>query len=517
MTQKRDKRWGAGRGRGLGRGILAACALTLPALLLALACTSTCNKKPVSGVKPTEPNRPAPDNGSAFAPAPEPAPDGGGNASTAAARPGTPKYFGNVVPVSQDVANSLRVIASRGAARNRRVLMKVGDSITVNCNSFCCFAPAQGKAVDLAGRTALQATIDYFNQVKVGDATPTTSWDRMSLAAAVGVGSIWPLEGGGSAPLFKEIEAINPGFAILMLGTNDNSGGTFEYYLGPRAYRTIAGGFVSMVDELSTRGIVPVITYIPPVRSDERRSWLTPAINAVLRGVATAKLVPTIDFYTPAMAIIPGGFGQDGVHPLAHPTSACLLTEQGLAYGYNVRNLVSLQVLDKVRQVVVDAKSAADPEPPSLVGDGAIATPVQIPSLPFALSVDLSGSATNQLSDYRACGLQDAASGKERVFRLTVSEGTPVRAIVAPPKGNCKTASGESDNLCGASRDVGLALFEGNPTQGKCVAWDTTRIERWLRPGTYHFVVDSFAGNDQPAYAIFSVHTCHPDDKACRP
>lgn len=507
-------------------GMDAAMSWTPLPIAMLLFLSAGCTTKSGNGVEPMGPAQSAdggdasaqsPDGGDAAAQLPDggdaagPTPEGGIPPVDAAAGPHA--YYGNVVPVSKVVADNLRAIAAHDATRNRRVFMKVGDSITVNCNFSCCFAPAQGAVIDLGGRTELQTTVDYFSEVKIGSSPQTTSWDRASLSARVGELSTWALEGSSPA-LFEEVNAINPGFAVLMLGTNDNGSGTFEYYLGPRAYRTVAGAFVKMVDELSARGIVPIITYIPPVLNEAARGWLTPAFNAVLRGVATAKLVPTIDFYSPALSVGASAFDSDGIHPLAHPTSACLLNAAGLAYGYNIRNLTTLEVLDKVRQVVVDGKTAVDAEPQALAGDGSLASPVQIPALPFALSVDLAG-ATNKLSNYAACGLKDPASGHERVYQLTVTEGMPVRAIVVPPTGACETAPGEGDYLCGGSRDVGLALFKGTPDQGECLAWDSTRIERWLSPGTYSFVVDSFGA--QPSYAIFSVHACHPDDTACKP
>ena len=42
------------------------------------------------------------------------------------------------------------------------------------------------------------------------------------------------------------------------------------------------------------------------------------------------------------------GLGPDGVHPHVHPAGGAVLTAEGLACGYNVRNAVTLMALARV-------------------------------------------------------------------------------------------------------------------------------------------------------------------------
>jgi hypothetical protein len=422
----------------------------------------------------------------------------------------TARYYGNRVGLTTEVSDHLRAVAGLSATPDDAVFIKVGDSITVNSNFFACFAAASGATIDLDGRD-LAATITHFDDVALPG--PSTSWDRESLAAQVGVGTAWALEG-DPAPLIQEIDASNPRFAVIMLGTNDNSGSTFEWWLGARAYRDYAYQFLMLLDALESRGVVPIVTYIPPVLSEPAREWLTPAFVATLRGVATARLVPTIDFYTDMAALGASAYGGDGVHPNADPDSACVLTAAGLAYGYDIRNLRSLEVLDKVRRVVLDGAASADPEAPLLAGAGTAADPVQIPGLPFASRIDTT-TGEDVLADYAACGGHDGATAGDHVFRLTVAEATPIRAIVVPPTGACDASEGDFPD-CDSSTDVSVALFRDGLAAGDCLAAHSTLVARLLQPGhTYYLVVDAFPA-ERPDFAILSVHRCHPDDTDCQ-
>jgi GDSL-like Lipase/Acylhydrolase family len=448
-------------------------------------------------------------------------------ASSASSR--SPELPSNV-GLTREVTAHLRAVA-KAAPRNDAVFMKIGDSITSGggpYGSFGCFSHLEQKSghaqIDLAGRNALRATIDYFDRAEIPAHKPgdpaTTSWDRDSTAARVGRGSEWPLkkEGDGPVPLENELSETNARFAVLMLGTNDIGGSPLQYGLGPLGLRQYAKNFLDMVRELEKRGVVPILTYVPPVNSttEPYRKWFTAAYVAVMRGIATAKKVPTIDFYTEMSALGDQGYRTgDPLHPNQLTKSACIFTSEGLRFGQNVRNLRSLEVLDKVRRAVIAQEDDVDPTPPPPKGTGTPSDPVVVPGLPFATGVDPREGGPGAFADYTSCGGYAGATGSERVFRIAVTEGTPVRAIVVPPTGECDSKQG-AFTKCDDSRDVSVSLFKGSLDMAHCVGSHSTMVERFLEPGTWFVVVDSFPGAKQPDSAILTVHRCHPDDTACQ-
>jgi hypothetical protein len=78
--------------------------------------------------------------------------------------------------------------------------------------------------------------------------------------------------------------------------------------------------------------------------------------NQIIRNVALAYDVPLWD-YASVMATLPNqGLSDDGVHPSLPPgpvTATTDFTPENLQYGYTLRNLMALQVLDQIwRQVI---------------------------------------------------------------------------------------------------------------------------------------------------------------------
>lgn len=424
-----------------------------------------------------------------------------------------PAYYGNVVGVTQEVADHLRAVAAIGD-HDPGVFLKSGDSITAGTGpqgAFGCFAAAEGATIDLGDHPEWSTTVAHFDQVPLGDGQ--TSWDRDSSAAMGGVGAQWITDGDPS-PLQQEIDAIDPRFAVVMIGTNDAAGSVPEYGFGPYGVRDYTRNMLAIVDTLEAQGVVPILTYIPPVNSDPVRSYFAVDLVAVLRAIATARRIPTIDFYSPMDALgLPEN--PDGVHPSWYPAGSCILDAVGLQYGYNIRNAASLAVMDKVRRVVLDGVSAIDPDPPGLVGEGTREQPFAIPELPFALAVDLADApGPDALADYGGCGGLDGAGGPETVFSLEVSDSTPVRAMVTTSAFACESETAFTD--CNLTRDTVIALFADGLTADHCVIAHSTVIQARLLPGvTYHVVVDSFGTASADTDAFVSVHRCHVGDPAC--
>ncbi len=83
----------------------------------------------------------------------------------------------------------------------------------------------------------------------------------------------------------------------------------------------------------------------------DRTSWSD--VDAAVRALAAVHRVALID-YGAAMAALPNdGLSEDGVHPSVCPEGAGSLSANCLRYGYNLRNLLTLQALDQLRTEVL--------------------------------------------------------------------------------------------------------------------------------------------------------------------
>ena len=366
--------------------------------------------------------------------------------------------------------------------------MKVGASSTVSRNTLHCFA---GERVDLAAHAGLEDTLNYF---MAGDAGGSTPFDRVTVAARVGHSARWVIDGDPS-PLDVEIEAIRPGLALVHYGTNDMGLGS--------TYMSAMHGFhehmMTLITQLMDDGIVPVLTGISP-RGDRASAdlWVD-AYNTVIRGMAQQHALPFIDLKHATLDLDGYGLSGDGIHLNRYPGGACILTEDGLEYGYNVRNLIMLEALDRMRRAR-DEGEVLDRNAPRLEGSGTYEAPFVISQLPFADSRDTRNSSTRRFDAYPACS--DAnEQGPEYVYRYETDRRVHLRAMV----------------LDRGDVDIDLHLLDETATDRGCLARNHTHLELTLDPGVYHFVLDTFAnrtGEELGPY-LFAVLECNEGDADC--
>ncbi len=427
---------------------------------------------------------------------------GGSGASGAGAGPGAPgltRYRADRIksPLTSSVAERLREIVGADTSRAADVFMKVGASGTVSSNFLYCFAgPSQPSfTLDLGGRDALVPTIDFF---RGGDALGTTPFDRPTLAAQVGRSANWVI-GGSPSPLASEIARINPRFAFVNYGTNDMGfGATFE-----SALFNFNRNLSELLDELERKGIVPIVTGLNPRDDNAEAARWVPTYDAATRAIAEQRRLPFIDLFLAVNELPDHGLVGDGIHGNSFQSNGaepCVFTPEGLRFNYNVRNLLSIEVLDVVKKVVLDSAVTPDPNPASFRGLGTAAQPIEVDGLPFQHSGDTT-EAPSTIDAYDGCSATQNESGPEIFYQLTVSRPTPVRAFV----------------LDRAGVDVDLHLLSGAATAAACVARDDRMISRTLEAGTHYFAVDSFtasAGALAGQYS-FIVLACEPGDPDC--
>lgn len=256
-----------------------------------------------------------------------------------------------VVPVLSAAAKlHLQAIAARGVQLGNRlnVVAKVGDS---NTETPAFLAPLGSPLYNpyepalLGAHTDLAPTLLFYRALGV-DGMGANALNHVSGAARGHWGSA-DLLNPWTMPYLAELDLLRPGVALIMIGTKDVG---FEPSLD--AYRLRLS---FLVEAATARGVIPVLSTIPdivvPPGLPVARVF---EVNQVITGVAEAYQVPLWNYWL-ALQPLPGhGLSADGIHPNQHPAGSGLLTDAGVAFGYNMRNLTALQVLDKIRRVVFE-------------------------------------------------------------------------------------------------------------------------------------------------------------------
>ena len=225
----------------------------------------------------------------------------------------------------------------RGNRRN--VFAKIGDSITES-RAFL-YACGSG-ALDLGEHADLFDTVLYFREVNVDP--DFNSLERPSMSAAGGWTVLDALAGGDQSPAAQELALLRPQWALVMYGTND-----LEHDPDPGSFRTHMNELLDLVE---AQGVVPVVSTIPPRLDREDYAGRVPAYNAAIRDLAATRHVPLVDFWQALQSLPNNGLDTDGIHPTANMTDgfydACNMTSSGLASGYDVRNWLSLTMLQRL-------------------------------------------------------------------------------------------------------------------------------------------------------------------------
>jgi hypothetical protein len=264
-----------------------------------------------------------------------------------------------VVPtLAPPIVGHLEKIASRGEAYGNRpgVFAKIGDSITASpsfLQALACRNPRLGTWSELRG------TLDFFGQAAVPrgveevQCSVSNSYSRLGVAAVGGwraVDALTPRESlpecQGLPAVSCELQLLRPSVALIMFGTND-----LEEFTAIEFRRDLA----RVVRLVSEAGTIPVISTIPP-RAQLRFAPRVPRFNAEIVALAENRALPLWNFWRQMVAAgVPGsGLSEDGVHPsvLCPPCTAVDFRPGELRYGYALRNLGALRVLDRLRRQI---------------------------------------------------------------------------------------------------------------------------------------------------------------------
>lgn len=334
---------------------------------------------------------------------------------------------------------------------NANRFIKVGDSVTASGDSLYCVGRKPSLSALERDQPALfQAASHFGAEAKYGG-----SFGRDSQAAVVGW-SAWNAIDGTKNRVWREQQAHQARVALVQFGTNDIEIGALHHF---------ADKLFDLAEQLESGGALPVL-YTIMHRGDRASAGRdVPRYNAVIRGVAQALQVPLVDYHLGLASLPRQGLSGDGIHPStlngATGRDPCDMSSEGLRFGYNVRNWLSLQALDRLRRVMTGEFQAQVAVPRG--GDGDQAHPVPVSSLdaqtPWVdfhpVDQSLAGSACSQ------------GPGRGASYRLVVDATTRYR-VLGFDRGL------ESD----------LQVYpEGSP--GKCLGSDPRKLSLELPPGSY--------------------------------
>lgn len=409
-------------------------------------------------------------------------------------------------PIDGSVVQRLRDIVALGTGRPG-VFARVGDSVSIgyagvtggtflNCFDGILEGPVSWDVnIRLGANSALSPTIAFFKTTTV-QAGPS-SFTRVSLATRVGQTASWPMTGSPSY-VDQELAAIRPRYAVVLYGSNDILwGGLDAYPLADQAER-YEKHMRLLTDHLITKGVIPLLNTMPP-RNQPRYLTYSPVLAGVVRAIAQGRQIPLIDLQRQMMAMgSPYGLLSDGTHP-SHDdyNTCCWFDPASLArYGANVRNLITLESLDRMRQIFEANVPALDPAAPRLVGDGSVASPIVIDQVPWGELRDLRSTpsmATGALS----CADAPPVSGPQNLYRLVLPRAMSVRVLA----------------LNGGVGGHQVSLLS-SPDLSSCLKSDARLVTGPLAAGSYYIAVNALSPGQGTEYNL-SVTECRPGDPDC--
>ena len=250
------------------------------------------------------------------------------------------------LPLLPELTEQARIIFERGQenGRNPAMFSKVGDSMTASEAFLTGFGDDN---YDLSNYPELQPLVDFILAGSQSDGT--NAFNRQNYAPELGFSTVialdptWAIADACEAnetPLDCEYRVSNSAFALMMFGTNDVAvldADSYDYFL-----RTV------VVDTINA-DVVPIL-YTFPIRADvpEEKSI---AFNKIIAQIASDYDLPLVNLYQ-ALVDLPN-FGVQVDDPLHltlpdNPEGVFYFNDENLKAGYTIRNLMTLQTLDRV-------------------------------------------------------------------------------------------------------------------------------------------------------------------------
>jgi uncharacterized protein YgiM (DUF1202 family) len=255
---------------------------------------------------------------------------------------------GNIVT---GVTSTSRQIFLLGQQRGNlpAVFTRVGDSLTA-AQEF--LRPFSSGKPNLGAYSALQITLGYFSSLNGRGANPFISdsiaeRNNWTTADVLNPANAFPdICQPGETPLACEYRVVRPSVALILIGTNDAA-----REVTPGQFQTNLQRIVQISKDM---GVIPVLSTLPPKHLDDWNNARVDQFNGIILGVARAHDIPLWNFWLALQNLPNNGILPDGVHLNAPPDKQSVtFDESHLRYGYPMRNLTALQVLDVLRRQVL--------------------------------------------------------------------------------------------------------------------------------------------------------------------
>ncbi len=255
------------------------------------------------------------------------------------------------IAILPNVSARMKAVYQAGLAQgnNPNVFAKLGDCMTENPYFL---GPISDGKYDLGAYVGLKPVIDQF----AGHPTRGNGWQKDSfatigLASAGGFNIAAPLDStwsdpkwcqSGESPLACEYRVSRPSLAIIMFGTNDvnyTDAATYDFYLR------------AIISETLSRNIVPILNTFPTRPEDPKKSLL---LNQIAVRAARDFDIPLVNLNRALEALPDKGVNPDDTTHLSIPLDkrVDIFTPDHLTSGFTMRNLVTLQALQKVLEAV---------------------------------------------------------------------------------------------------------------------------------------------------------------------
>ncbi len=224
-------------------------------------------------------------------------------------------------------------LEGRAMGNNPHVVAKVGD-----CSSehWYFLKPFAWGEYDLGPYGYLQDVVNWFGESFGYDSQADHNGFNANSVLAPEWANPYQCQAGES-PLQCEFRLHKPSVAIIMFGTSDllvMAPAEFDFYMR------------QIVQQSIDAGVIPILSTFPGNMNFWNRTIL---YNQIIVRIALDYDIPLINLWLALEQLPNHGLEPDGFH-LGEPPygTSCILSEPYLSYGYNVRNLVTLQTLDNV-------------------------------------------------------------------------------------------------------------------------------------------------------------------------
>jgi hypothetical protein len=253
-------------------------------------------------------------------------------------------------PILTGVTSTSRQIFLSGQQKGNlaSVFTRVGDSITAAPQFL---NPLLGPH-DLGQYAYLSAALSYFSGPNARGANPFQ-------AASIAARPYWTTADvlnpdlspssiclAGETPVACEYRNVKPAVALILIGTNDAA-----QNFTPDQYQNNLQSIVQISIDM---GVIPVLSTLPPKHLDDWNNGRVDQFNGIVVAVARYNDIPLWNLWLALQNTPNQGISADGVHLNFPPDGQNATFDAGhLAYGYPVRNLTALQVLDTLRRQVL--------------------------------------------------------------------------------------------------------------------------------------------------------------------